>query len=249
MPARFSLLSGRRFLFAMCLGLAVIAVSSAENALAQGNRQLELLYSDAFDGRGREDQMILTFKQNNEWEVGDSFLFLDAAHLGNLENDGNFYMEWQPRLSLGKIFGDAPLAFGLLEDIFLMGELDHVHNKRVVKDAYLVGLSTNLAVPGFRFLKFALLSRNDPTVSGHTEQISLSWNYAFNLGGRAFSVEGFMDAAASEGSAPSYTIVQPQFLWNYNQQFKFGLEYNYWRNKGRVGFNETAWQVMLRFTF
>jgi nucleoside-specific outer membrane channel protein Tsx len=228
---------------------AVLLAFSPLSVMAQGNHQLELLYSDTFDGRGRDDQMVFTYKQNNDWEIGDSFLFLDVAHLGNLENAGNFYFEWQPRLSLGKILSDGPLAFGPFEDIYLMGEFDHVHNKRVQKNTYLAGLSTNLAVPGFRFLKLALLARNDPTVSGHAPQLTMSWNYPFNLGGQAFSFEGFLDAAASEGTAPSYTIAQPQFLWSYNSSFKFGLEYNYWRNKGRVGFNETAWQLMARFTF
>lgn len=243
-------MSAHRNFFEVIFTVSALLLSfSSTETFAQGNRQLELLYSDAFDGRGRDDQMVLTYKQNNDWAIGDSFLFLDVAHLGNLENAGNFYFEWQPRLSLGEILSDGPLAFGPFEDIYLMGEFDHVHNKRVQKNTYLAGLSTNLAVPGFRFLKLALLARNDPTVSGHAPQLTMSWNYPFNLGGQAFSFEGFLDAAASEGTAPSYTIAQPQFLWSYNSSFKFGLEYNYWRNKGRVGFNETAWQLMARFTF
>jgi len=235
---------------ALVLASCVIVLGlSPARVLAQGNKQLELLYSDAFDGRGREDQMIATYKQNNTWSVGDSFLFLDIAHLGNIENGGNFYFEWQPRLSLGQLFRDAPLAFGPFSDVFFMAEIDRVHNKRVHNNIYLAGLSSNLALPGFRFFKFSLLARNDPTQPGSAGQITLSWNYPFTLGSQQFSIEGFLDSAGSEGNASNFTIVQPQFLWTYNELLKFGLEYNYWHNKGRAGFNETAWQLMMRFTF
>jgi nucleoside-specific outer membrane channel protein Tsx len=228
--------------------LLVISLGPA-HVQAQPNRQLELLYSDAFDGRGREDQMIATYKQNNTWSVGDSFLFLSMAHLGNIENDGNFYFEWQPRLSLGKLFQDTPLGLGPFSDLFFMAEIDRVHNKRVQKNTYLAGLSSDLALPGFRFFKFSLLARNDPTQTGSTGQITLSWNYPIRLGSQQFSIEGFLDSAGTEGNASNYTIIQPQFLWTYNQLLKFGLEYNYWHNKGRAGFNESAWQLMMRFTF
>ena len=230
--------------------LLTFVTLSAPGLQAQTSHQLELLYSDAYDRRGRDDQLVATYKNSTDWQSGDSFFFIDMAHLGNFENAGNTYLEWQPRLSLGQLLGDKPLAFGLFEDFYLIGEFDHVHNKHVTKNTYLGGLSTNLDLPGFAFFKLSLMVRNDPTVSGHTQQLALSWNYPFSLAGQRFSVEGFMDAAGSEGNSPSYYIVQPQLLWKYSERLNFGLEYAYWRNKsGLTGFNESAMQVMLRFAF
>lgn len=218
--------------------------------LAQSSHQLEILYSDAFDRRGRDDQLVATYKHSTDWNLGDSFFFIDMSHLGNYENAGNTYLEWQPRLSLGEILGDEPLSYGLFEDFYLIGEFDHVHNKRVSKNTYLAGLSTNLDLPGFIFFKMSLMIRNDPTISGHTQQVSMSWNYPFTIGEHNFSVEGFFDAANGEGNNPSYYHGQPQLLWKYSEQINFGIEYLYWHNKnGITGFNESAMQGMLRIIF
>src|SRR5690606_23619772 len=126
----------------------------------------------------------------------------------------SLYAEWGPRLSLGRAFGNAPLTLGPIRDVYLVGELNHVNSKHVTKTSYLGGVSVDIAVPGFRFVKLSLMNRNDPTLSGHTQQMSLVWNYPFSIGGNNFTFEGFMDYVGGEGGGRTSMHTQPQLLWN-----------------------------------
>ena len=217
---------------------------------AQGFDSIEFVYSDAFDGSGKSDQSLLTYKHSNTWSFGDNFYFIDASNLGNYENAGNTYFEWGPRLSPGKIFGDGPINFGLIQDVYLIGELDYVKSKRVEKAIFQGGLSVDLAIPGFQFFKLHLFNRNDPTLSSHTQQMTIAWSYPFTVWNKNFSFEGFFDYTNSEGPSASNYQGQPQLLWKVNEKVFLGLEYLYWHNKtGRAGFNESAMQGVFRVNF
>ncbi len=211
---------------------------------------IELLYSDAFDGRGRDDQSLITFVHNNNWRYGTNFYFVDVSNLGNFENAGNTYIEWGPRLSPGKLLYDRTLSYGIIQDIYLIGELDYLKNKFVEKPVFLGGISFGLDLPGFRFFNLHLFNRNDPTLEGHTQQITFAWNLPFSMARQNFSVGGFIDASGSEGVNANTLIAQPQLLWELNERIFLGVEYLYWHNKGgRAGFNESAWQGVFRVNF
>ena len=150
-------------------------------ANAQGSDSVEFVYSDAYDQRGRDEQTILTYVHSNTWDIGDNFYFLDLSNLGNFENAGSTYFEWRPRLSPGKMFGDGPTKLGFINDFYLTGEFDYIKNKRVEKAVLLGGLSVDLEIPGFQFFKLNLFNRNDPTLMGHTQQMTIAWNSPFNL--------------------------------------------------------------------
>lgn len=220
------------------------------SAFAQGGDSAEFVYSDAYDSGRRDGQSLMTYKHSRTWRIGDNFYFLDLSNLGNFENAGNTYFEWGPRFSPAKTFAGAPAAFAFIRDFYLIGELDYVHNKFVEKGTYLAGISVDLAVPGFRFFKVHLFNRNDPTISGHTQQITVSWNYPFSFLNKSFSFEGFYDYTGREGSSVSNYQAQPQLLWLAHDRVSFGLEYLYWQNKtGRAGFNESAMQAVFRINF
>ena len=219
-------------------------------ASGQGSDSIEFVHSGSYDGRGRSAQTLLTYVHSNTWSFGDNFYFLDASNLENFENAGNTYFEWGPRLSPGKILGDGPISFGLIRDFYLMGEIDYIKSKRVEKAVFLGGLSVDLAIPGFRFFKLYLKNRNDPTLRGHTQQISVAWNLPFTFGKQNFSFEGFYDYTGSEGVSASGYQGQPQLLWHMHERVYLGLEYLYWHNKsGRAGFNESAMQGVFRVNF
>ncbi len=219
-------------------------------ANAQGSDSLEILYSEGFDDPGKEEQAVATFKHSRTWSIGDNFYFFDLTNLGDFENDGGLYFEWGPRLSPGKLIANRPLSFGLIKDIYLIGELDYVHNKHVEKAIYLTGVSLDLGFPGFQFFKLHLMNRNDPTIPGHTQLLTMSWDYPFSLGGRDFSFEGYYDAVPGEGNRASYYLTQPQLVWRMHEKISLGIEYSYWHNKnGIAGFNESALQGMLRINF
>ena len=229
--------------FAICLSIPSFAS-------AQGSSSIELVYSDAFDDRGRDDQSLVTYMQSNTWSFGDSFYFIDLLNLGNFENAGTTYIEWGPRLSLGKILFDKPINFGLIKDIYLIGELDYLHNKWTEKVTVLGGLSVDLAIPNFQFFKVHLFNRNDPTLEGHTQQVTFSWSLPFTLWSKNFSFLGFFDYTDSEGGNASSYQGQPQLLWKLNEKVSIGLEYLYWHNRGgRAGFNESAMQGVFKVNF
>ncbi len=240
------LLSTRILQLLLCASI----YSSPIAANAQGSDSIEFLYSEGFDVPGQSEQSLLTYKHSRTWSIGDNFYFLDMSNLGNFENAGNTYFEWGPRLSPGKIFGDGPLVFGLIKDIYLVGELNYVNNKFVEKASFLAGPSVDLDIPGFRFFKLHLMNRNDPTLAGHTQQITMAWNFPFTLGRHSFSFEGFYDIVGKEGRASSQYHGQPQLIWYLHDKVSVGIEYMYWKNKtGRSGFNESALQGMIKYTF
>ncbi len=217
---------------------------------AQGSDSVEFVHSNAYDKRANQGQTILTYVHSQTWSFGDNFYFLDMANLGNFENAGNTYFEWGPRLSPGKIFGDGPISAGLIRDIYLIGELDYVKNKAVEKAVFLGGLSVDLALPGFRFFKVHLFNRNDPTLTGHTQQLTLAWNLPFTFWNNNFAFQGFFDYTGSEATSASNYQGQPQLLWEMNDRVFLGLEYLYWHNKtGRAGFNESALQGVFKVIF
>lgn len=220
------------------------------SANAQGSDSVELVHSTAYDKRADLEQTILTYVHSKTWSFGDNFYFLDLANLGNFENAGNSYFEWGPRLSPCKIFGDGPLSAGLISDIYLIGELDYVKNKAVEKAVFLGGLSVDLAIPGFRFFKVHLFNRNDPTLTGHTQQLTLAWNLPFTFWNNNFSFQGFFDYTGSEATRASNYQGQPQLLWEMSDRVFLGLEYIYWHNKtGQAGFNESAMQGVFKVVF
>ncbi len=228
----------------------IFSLFSYPQVNAQGVDFLDLVYSDAFDGRGRDGQSLLTYQHSRTWSFGDNFYFLDLSNLGNFENAGNTYFEWGPRISPGKTIGDGPVSLGLIRDFYLIGELDYVHNKFVEKTSFLAGLSVDLAIPGFSFFKLQLFNRKDPKLAGHTQQMTIAWSFPFTLWNNNFSIGGFFDYTGSEGTSASNYQTQPQLMWELNDRLFIGLEYLYWHNKtGRAGFNESAMQGVVKINF
>lgn len=233
-------------ILASCL-LSLIVLLAPQ---VQAADSLEVLYSDAFDGRSKQDQSIMTFVHSNNWRYGTNFYFVDLSNLGNFENAGNTYIEWGPRLSPGLLLNNKPLSFGIIDDIYLISEFDYLKNKFVEKLTILGGLSLALDLPGFRFFNMHVFNRNDPTITGHTQQMTFAWNFPFRLGQQNFSVGGFLDFVGGEGANASGYHGQPQLLWELNEQVHVGLEYLYWHNRaGRAGFNESALQAVFKVNF
>jgi hypothetical protein len=64
------------------------------------------------------------------------------------------FAEWAPRISLTRTLGNSPFNQSLVKDIYLMGELNHFHNRRGSNTVKVPGMSMDLRLP--EFLPFRL---------------------------------------------------------------------------------------------
>jgi nucleoside-specific outer membrane channel protein Tsx len=211
---------------------------------------IETLYGTGYDGRSKHAMAVVTYRHVKPWTIGDNFYFIDLTNVDNFSNAGSTYVEWGPRLSLGKTLRGEPLHFGLVRDIYLVGELNYSRNKRGSNATLLEGVSVDLGIPGFQVLKLHLERRDDPDLPGATGQVSTIYNYPFRIGRQQFAVEGFLDFVRGEGGNADALHGQPQLLWKWRPHFDLGFEWQYWHNKlGRKGFTESVVQAMVRYTF
>lgn len=236
----------------------------AHSALAASysTTKVEALYgwdyedrADAGFGIDNERHGILTFANASGWTYGDSYFFADFTNYDrgtDEEQDyGSTHAEWNLRGNIGKALGQD-WSFGPVQNVYLTGQLDIDRNSAVRKTTHLVGLSVDLDVPGFRFVKAFAMYRDDDSgaADGSSEQFTLVWNSPFTLWGSNFSFEGFMDVITDEGDLEEQLLAQPQLLWHATEHIGLGLEYQYWHNKfGLDDTDESLPQALLRWTF
>lgn len=195
--------------------LFVALVAFAPAARADYNAtSLTALYGTGFDdvssGNATTSERMFTLTVENSlgWKYGDSFLFLDFTSGRFAEGQGtgyNIYAEWQPRLSLGKIF-DADLSAGPLNDVLIAAEV----NRGAGFSALLGGLGTNLRVPGFAFWTLNAYARKD-NFNDTNYQVTTAWSVPFRLAGVGLSFDGFVDLYGTDDYEWN-VYAQPQLL-------------------------------------
>ncbi len=190
-------------------------------------------------------QQTLTFEHADGWKYGDNFFFLDKIFY-NGEDDAQagsntYYGEFQPRLSLGKIF-DQKIAFGPVSDVLLamtyeFGEGD--------VESYLIGPGFDLAIPGFDFFQVNFYNRTtDGSRAGDDVwQITPAWSYTLPVGDSNVVIDGFMDWVVdndenSRGSYHANLHFNPQIKYDLGKamgwgekQLYVGIEYDFWKDK------------------
>ncbi len=201
---------------------------------------------------GPEDRTIITFEHANKFTYGDFFLFTDIS----LPDGGNtsHYTEAMLRFSLSEISGKK-LAFGPIKDLYLATSVE-VPKDRSVR--FLNGISADLDVPGFVFLKLIAYVRDNPDLEGTTHQFTVVWNRPIKLGPLKLLTEGVADFAGSEGPNNSANqLIIPRLLLDtgdlmFNKPGKLftGIEYQYWHNKfGIEGVTESVVQLQAKWVF
>lgn len=208
------------------------------------------LYGQGYELADPADQTIITLDHASAWTYGDNFFFFDITQ--PFDTNTGIYGEWHPRLSMGKMF-HSDMSFGPVKDVLLASELNVGNGFR----AYLYGVGFDLDIPHFNFFSLNMYIRNNPAIEGDTSfQISPAWNIPFNLGQAAFSFQGFLDYATSEGNGVGNLLTQPQLLLDVgNFQGKpgnlyVGMEYQYWSNKfGIDGIDENVAQFIAKWYF
>ena len=226
--------------------LAVPAVSAAQTEFHYQYGKLTNPFA-----RTRHFTHILTVQQASSWSLGDSFVFIDILDDGVADgfNDLEFYGEWYPTLSFGKLAGRT-VGGGPVSDVALIAGVNFDGDANVLK--WLPGARLSWQVPGFVFFNTDFtafidassgLERGGAPRTSDSFMVDASWGAAFDLVSQSFWFTGhaeYIGAVTNELNQPvkGWILVQPQLGWDIGKaltgaanQLFLGVEYQYWRNK------------------
>ncbi len=238
-------------------------------APAAASAQMEFHYQygrlvNPFSGAGVASS-ILTIQQAATWSLGESFFFIDLIDDRHPDgfNDLEFYGEWYPTLSLGRITG-RQVGAGPLRDVQVIGGINFDGDADVFK--YLPGARLAWDVPGFVFFNTDVTAFIDASNgvaaggaprTGDSFMVDLNWGAAFRIGTQAFWFTGhaeYIGATTNElgGVVEDWILAQPQLGWDIGKaltghanQLFIGVEYQYWRNKLGVNIDENLAQLWI----
>jgi len=242
-----------RFFLPVWLIAATPTMSWAEENPAQASL---INYSDTsitlLHGTGFEIdphlQTTVTIEHFSDWAFGDLFTFIDYYKFHGTDTD--WYGEFSPRLSLGKISG-YDLSFALfhsdyliVEDLLIAGTYER-GEKPDLSEAFLLGLGFDLkfsmleliGYEGFRYANVNIYARKDPGSGFEDIQLTFAAAYPFTIGRAKFLADGFIDYVAGLGPKAENLHFVPQVkldignFWNRPDQLYLGFDYDYWSNK------------------
>ena len=243
----------RRAAFAVPAALAMLAVFAMVPSRAEAQTEFHYQYgrlTNPFSGE-RAYTTILTVQQASAWSLGESFVFIDILDDGVTDgfNDKEFYGEWYPTLSFGRL-SNRTVGAGPLRDIALIGGVNFDGDADVLK--WLPGVRLSWSVPGFAFFNTDLtafiddsngVARGGAPRTTDSFMFDINWGAAFDIGSQSFWFTGhgeWIGATTDElgGTVRDWILVQPQLGWDVGKalsgsanQLFLGVEYQYWRNK------------------
>lgn len=243
----------------------LMSLSAASTASAQTEFHLQAgKLRNPFEQKSVES-LVLTVQQASQWQFGESFFFLDYTVDRKTDgyNDRDFYAEWYPTLSIGKM-QQAEASLGLISDVAIIAGINMGGDAKVFK--FLPGFRASWNVPGFLFLNTDLTAYIDRNLGmkkggapkeGHSFMFDVNWAAPFEIGQHSFAFMGHAEYIGSRsnelGSRHDASILaQPQFVWDFGRaaagdpdQLLFGFEYQYWRNKIGTDVDENTIQLLL----
>ncbi len=211
------------------------------------------------------ESLVLTIQQASQWKLGDSFFFLDYINDREWDgfNDRDFYAEWYPTLSIGKV-NQTEARLGLISDVAFIAGINMGADSKVLK--FLPGLRVSWNIPGFLFLNTDLtayidrnfgVNKGGAPKEGHSFMFDVNWAAPFKLGTQSFAIMGHMEYIGSRsnelgGRYDGSILAQPQVVWDIGQatvnepnQILLGFEYQYWRNKLGTDEDENTIQLLI----
>lgn len=203
------------WLMMLLILISTPSMTSAENF---SSTNIQLLYGsnfhDRFYGNNTSDgnMTTLTLEHFSTWAYGDNYFFADLTSgkfvdFGGVETGSrsHIYVEWAPRISLSKLF-NSDLQAGIFRDFYLAGQLNR---DGLGFRAELIGLGTDLILPGFNVASLNIYARKD-NFNKATWQATWVWSIPI---GSYLSFEGFLDLNGSDNSG-IVTNTQPQLLFD-----------------------------------
>ena len=229
--------------FGITTMLALFSFTSLADTYWNGFSVSYLSGSDYQVGPSERKLVTLEYVSGESW--GDQFFFIDRTL--SPSDSISSYFEWSPRFKV--------VDFGK-ESFFQHLSIATTLESGPGFNNILLGVGTNLAVPGFNYLGLNLYrAKNDNNDDDY--QLTLNWGYPFTIGNMEFLADGFIDYSSASASSSAALLVHPQIKWNLTQllgmkksKLYIGIEYDYWRNKfGIPGVNERNPNLLIKFHF
>ena len=252
-------------LYAVSTMMLLAAASTASSASAQTEFHLKAgKLRNPFTQKSVQS-LVLNVQQASQWKLGDSFFFIN--YLTDQETDGfndrDFYAEWYPTLSIGKML-QSDASLGLIADLAIIAGINMGGDAKVFK--FLPGFRASWDIPGFLFLNTDLTAYIDQNFGvakggapkeGHSFMFDINWAAPFEIGNQSFAIMGHAEYIGSRsnelgGRHDASILAQPQFVWDIGRaaagepnQLLLGFEYQYWRNKIGTDDDENTIQFLV----
>ncbi|MDE3001134.1 MAG: nucleoside-binding protein [Gemmatimonadota bacterium] len=247
-------------------GIAAIMLLAAP-APAFAQTEFHLQYGSHLNPFSGSDHWTLVFTVQNAsvWKLGDSFFFLDYIDDSGSDgfNDRDFYSEWYPTLSFGKL-AKKEVRAGPIRDFAMVAGVNAGGDAKVLK--YLPGVRASWSVPGFLFLNTDLTAYIDDNTgadgggapkTGNSFMFDVSWLLPIEAGGQSFTFTGHAEYIGGRSNefgddVRGSILAQPQLVWDVGMamagdpnQFMVGVEFQYWRNKLGTDEDEIIAQMLV----
>ncbi len=243
--------------------LVLIAATSTASAQTEFHLQVGKLKNPF--AKESVTSAVLTVQQASRWKLGDSFFFLDYIVDKEWDgfNDRDFYAEWYPTLSIGKL-QQAEASLGPISDVAIIAGFNVGADAKLFK--FLPGFRASWDIPGFLFFNTDLTAYIDRSAGvdkggapkeGHSFMFDINWAAPFEIGDQSFAIAGhaeYIGGRSSKGGDKlgGSILAQPQFTWDLGQamasesnQLMVGFEYQFWSNKLGTDENENAIQFLV----
>lgn len=221
----------------LCLWLTLFAVNAVAETL-WSDFSLSLLGSNQYE-IGDNNRTLATFELASGHSWGDSFLFVDRAHFAN--GDKTTYTEWSPRIKI------TEQSLSKFNNLYLASTVEAGDNFT----HYLLGLGTDIKIPGFKFFKANFYYRNNDK-KDNGSQVTLAWAYPLN----DWLYDGFIDYVPATDDAATSMNFTSQLKYNLGPAFGLstrlyiGIEYVHWNNKygiSQVDERNINWLIKYHF--
>jgi nucleoside-specific outer membrane channel protein Tsx len=230
-----------------------------------GNSMTLLPYGWGFEV-DPDEQSTITYEHVHDSRIGDLFVFVDFVRFHGTADgadDGTWYGEVSPRLSLGKVL-DKDVSIALFKDVLVAGTYERGEDADVA-EAALVGVGFDLDVgdSGFRYAQLNVYGRSELTEGTRDgfrdAQVTMVAARPFTIGKARLLADGYFDWVLGLGSETWSYHLNPQVsvdlgnLWGTPDKLFAGVELDFWWNKYQIPHsaafdtNQSAVSLMLKY--
>jgi nucleoside-specific outer membrane channel protein Tsx len=211
---------------ALAAAMTVTAGAASAETFFYDN-SVSVLYGQSYEVI-ESDQAVVTFEHYSANSWGDIFVFGDRLMSTGDENGDQTetYIEVAPRFKVSGF--DA----GIVKNLYIATTWEMSE----ANDDFLVGLGTDLNVPGFQNLSFNAYQRlNDNGDNNY--QTTTVWGAPFTIAGQNFKFDGFWDWATATDDRAASSNFTYQLKWDATQvlgtsnKVHVGIEHAIWNNK------------------